>query len=170
MLDKAMKATQIHCSRRCVCYSINLNECTFIICIMCRKVSMQTHPLCFSCPSVPQNCHNPNHWTSSQCSACPLNWAIEMTTRKPDTCSHFVDITLTSWASIRLTRTERERRSSHLDWVGRRFITRNRVTSTKLIRIFFALPVGYRNISLVYLRLKENTCQDEYKSLFLISI
>ena len=113
---------------------------------MCRQ-KLQTHPLCFSCPSVPQNCHNPNHWTSSQCSACSLNWAVEMTTRKRDTFSHFVDDTLTSYScnlQVLTPTSERGLRdpgSSHLDWVDRSFITRNRVTSTKLIRIFFALPV-----------------------------
>ena len=110
-------------------------------------IRRKTHPH-FFCPSDPQSCRNPNRCTSSEWSAwgCPnLRSAAAMISEKNVNVKvGKVGESVCSLGARKPT-SEAELRdpgSSHLDWLYRSFMMRNKVTSSKCVLIFPAPPAG----------------------------
>lgn len=107
------------------------------------SVEKKTHRH-FFCPSDPQNCRNPNRYTSSECSAwgCPNLWSAVI--MRKETQKTVPVKPLKGWISAWSVRTRKptsevDRRdpgSSHMDWLHWSFMMRNRVTSSKPLLIF----------------------------------
>lgn len=116
------------------------------------SVEKKTHRH-FFCPSDQQSCHNPNHYTSSVLYAwgCPSLRSAAIIRSKKKEKEKNQSLLIKRWSvnqlvlfSARKPTSEDDLRdpgSSHLDWLYRSFMMRNRVTNSKPLLIFLATPV-----------------------------